>query len=95
MNDFYAVSAESIENAVKQNGDSFVPLHLRNTQFSTSDKSEIPYVYPHDNGGYAFQQYLPDSLEGSKFYQPSENGKEKQVKDFLEYIEKYKREHQI
>ena len=80
------------ERAVEENGDGFVPLHLRNTQFSSSDKSEIPYLYPHDFGGYVEQQYLPDSLIGSKFYKPSENGKEKEIAKFLEYVENYKKD---
>ena len=80
------------EQAVKENGDGFVPLHLRNTQFSTSDKSDIPYLYPHDFGGYVTQQYLPDSLVGSKFYEPSENGKEKEIAEFMKYMEDFKKE---
>jgi putative ATPase len=44
------------------------------------------YKYPHDYGGYVEQQYLPDELEGSSFYQPGENGYEKQIKDFMASI---------
>jgi putative ATPase len=46
----------------------------------------VPYIYPHEFGGYAKQQYLPDELVGAKFYTPSDNGDEKQIKEFLEYI---------
>jgi len=78
------------EKAVVENGDSFVPLHLRNTDFSTKEKSDKPYLYPHDFGGYVDQQYLPDSLVGAKFYVPTNNGKEKDVSEFMAYIEKMK-----
>ncbi len=74
------------KDAVKVNGDGFVPLHLRNTDYSTSDKSDRPYLYPHDYGGYVEQQYLPDSLVGKTFYNPTENGEEKAIKEFLSHI---------
>ena len=77
------------QSAVKERGASYVPLHLRNTDYSTLDKSDKPYIYPHDFGGYARQQYLPDELVGAKFYRPSENGKEKEIKEFMAYIEDY------
>lgn len=77
---------DSVRQAVEENGAYYVPLHLRNTDFSTLDKSDVPYIYPHEFGGYAKQQYLPDELVGAKFYSPSDNGDEKQIKEFLEYI---------
>ncbi len=73
------------EAAVKK-GEYYVPLHLRNTDFSTLDKPEKPYAYPHDFGGYCKQQYLPDGLVGEKVYVPKENGDEKKIKEFLDYI---------
>lgn len=74
--------------ASEKKGEYYVPLHLRNTDFSTLDKAETPYVYPHDRGGYCKQQYLPDGLVGETFYRPSDHGDEKKIKDFLEYIRK-------
>ena len=82
------VARDNAQDAVKTNGDYYVPLHLRNTDFSTADKAEIPYLYPHNFGGYVKQQYLPDSLDGVKFYYPSENGDERAVKEFLEKLER-------
>lgn len=83
------IAMNEAQSAVKERGASYVPLHLRNTDYSTLDKSDKPYIYPHDFGGYARQQYLPDELVGTKFYRPSENGKEKEVKEFMAYIEDY------
>lgn len=81
------LAKEAAKRAVESATDDNVPLHLRNTDFSTSDKSDKPYLYPHDFGGYVNQQYLPDSLESAeKFYRPGENGREKEVKEFLEKI---------
>lgn len=43
------------------------------------------YLYPHDYGGYIYQQYLPDALHGNtNYYMPTENGSEKQFKKYLE-----------
>ena len=86
------LAKEAARRAAENEKDDFVPLHLRNTDFSTSDKSDKPYLYPHDFGGYVEQQYLPDGIKNEKFYFPSDNGKEKDIKDFLAYIEKRKDE---
>lgn len=86
------LAKEAAKRAVENEKDDFVPLHLRNTDFSTSDKADKPYLYPHDFGGYVEQDYLPDGLKGEKFYHPSENGKEKDVKRFLEEIETIKKQ---
>ena len=32
------------------------------------------------------QQYLPDGMEGSVFYQPTENGYERKIKEHMEFI---------
>lgn len=84
-NAVYLAKARAIE-AVEKVGDDYVPLHLRNTQYSSLDKSEVPYLYPHNFGGYVKQQYLPEKIKDEKFYFPTENGYEKNVKEFLEEI---------
>lgn len=86
------LAKEAAKRAAENEKDDFVPLHLRNTDFSTNDKSDKPYLYPHDFGGYVEQQYLPDGIKNEKFYFPSDNGKEKDIKNFLAYIEKRKDE---
>ena len=66
--------------------DDTVPAHLRNSVFADSDAKHRSkqYKYPHDFGGYVEQQYLPDSLKGSVFYRPTNNGFERQVKKIRE-----------
>ncbi len=46
------------------------------------------YKYPHNYGGYVKQQYLPDVLYEKKvrYYEPTDNGSEKQFKEFLERL---------
>ena len=56
-------------------------------------KTDSPlYKYPHDYpNSYVVQQYLPDRIKNKKYYQPKENGYEKQIKDIYLKIEKLKR----
>jgi putative ATPase len=43
------------------------------------------YKYAHDyKHGYAPQSYLPESLEGTRFYHPTARGYEKTVKQRLD-----------
>ncbi len=51
-----------------------VPLHLKNHPVHTKTPK---YKYPHDFGGYVYQQYMPKGLEDKVYYFPSENGREK------------------
>lgn len=87
------MARDAVMKTVSESGASYVPLHLRNTDYSTLDKSEKPYIYPHDFGGYAKQQYLPDELKEAVFYRPTENGEEKRVKEFMRYIKEQAEKH--
>ena len=49
------------------------------------------YAHAHENA-YAPQEYLPDALRGAKWYEPTEFGYEKTVKERMEWWEKLKRE---
>jgi putative ATPase len=64
-----------------------VPLHLRNapTKLMKNLGYGNEYQYPHDTdiGHVADVHYLPDELRGEKFYQPSEHGAEKAIKERL------------
>ena len=45
------------------------------------------YQYAHDfPKHYVKQQYLPDGMEGTVFYQPSDNGYERQIKRHMEWL---------
>ena len=47
----------------------------------------IGYKYAHDYPNhYVDQQYLPDALVGEVFYEPTDNGYEKQIKSHLDRI---------
>lgn len=77
-NSTYAAYA-TVQKEVRQNGVHPVPLHLRNA--STSLQKEWGYgrnyQYPHAfPGSWVEQQYLPDPLEGRRFYEPKDQGAE-------------------
>lgn len=72
--------------AVKQTGDLSIPIHLRNAP--TKLMKELgygeDYKYSHDYpGNFVHQEFLPDELINTSFYEPGENIREKQTKDFL------------
>ena len=54
-----------------------VPAHLRDAHYGGAAKlgHGTEYKYPHDYpGAWVAQQYLPDALEGTRYYEPKENG---------------------
>ncbi len=68
-----------------------VPVHLQDAHYKGSAKlgHGIGYKYAHDYPNhYVKQQYLPDGMEGVTFYQPSENGYEKQIGEWMEFLRK-------
>jgi putative ATPase len=72
-----------------------VPLHIRNAP--TKLMHEIGYGdgyrYAHDyEGAYVAQEYLPDALRGSRWYEPTDSGYEKSVKERVEWWQRRKRD---
>ncbi len=63
--------------------DDNVPPYLKDNSMASAEdkKMSAAYKYPHDYGGYVKQQYLPDSLKDKKYYNPTDNGYEKTVKE--------------
>jgi putative ATPase len=74
---------------VEKTGDLPVPLHLRNapTRFMKEMGYGQNYTYAHDNPQKAAQQSnLPPNLGKMRFYEPTEQGTEKQIRDYLERL---------
>ena len=84
----YVATGKAIE-AVKRQVKISVPLHLRNapTELMKGLGYSEGYQYPHDTeSGYVpGVQYLPDELKGEVFYEPSEHGAERVIKERLEH----------
>ncbi len=75
-------------NAVKNTGNSAVPNHLRDAHYSgAKNLGNVGYKYAHDYPKhYVNQQYLPDNLLGRVFYEPGDNGYEKNIREWFDYI---------
>ncbi len=79
----------SAAEAVRARRTEAVPAHLMDSHYKGSKKlgRGLGYLYAHDYPGhYVEQQYLPDSLVGTSFYEPSDNGYEKQIKAHMAYL---------
>ena len=66
-----------------------VPNHLKDAHYKSAGKlgHGNGYKYAHDYPNhYVEQQYLPDELVGRKFYVPSENGYEKNIREYFDII---------
>ena len=81
------------QEKVKNTGNLPVPLPLRNAP--TKLMKELgygkEYQYAHDyENNFANQEFLPDDIKEFTFYEPGENAKEKQIRNFLEDLWKDK-----
>ncbi len=68
-----------------------VPAHLQDRHYKGAEKlgHGLAYKYAHDYPNhYVTQQYLPDGMEGMRFYEPSENGYEKKIREHMEFIKR-------
>lgn len=69
--------------AVEQNRQEPVPPHLRDTSYKGARAlgHGVGYKYPHDYPGHHVeQQYMPDNMQGTVFYEPSDQGREKDLR---------------
>ena len=68
-----------------------VPAHLQDAHYGGAGKlgHGIGYKYAHDYPNhYVEQQYLPTELQGERFYEPSDNGYEHQIREYFRRIKK-------
>ena len=66
-----------------------VPVHLQDAHYKSAGKlgHGIGYKYAHDyKNHYVKQQHLPVELEATVFYEPTDNGYEKKIKEHLDKI---------
>jgi putative ATPase len=78
---------QAAQAAVREHGALPVPMKLRNavTKLMKEDGYAAGYRYPHaEDGGVAAEEtYLPDALVGTRFYEPTDRGLEKQIGEKL------------
>ena len=79
----YVAIQNAMEN-VKTTRTMPVPVHLQDRHYKGAAKlgHGEGYKYAHD----VKQQYLPDGMEGTVFYEPSDNGYEKQIKAYMKWL---------
>ena len=79
----------ALEDVRKGKGGDF-PRHLQNVHADTyTMEREQGYLYPHDYPGHwVAQQYLPDELAGTKYYEYGSNKVEQAAKQYWEGIKK-------
>ena len=79
--------------AVKQSGDLSVPLHLRNAPTGLMKElgygQDYQYAHAFENN-FAVQEYLPDKLSGTVFYEPGANPSENKLREHLKKLWKDK-----
>ena len=66
-----------------------VPVHLRDGHYAGAKQfgHGVGYVYAHDEPGHvAAQQYLPDTLRGTVYYEPTQHGFERTLTERRERI---------
>ena len=79
----------SAMDAVKNEKTPNIPVHLQDAHYGGSAKlgHGIGYKYAHDYPNhFVEQQYLPDGLTDRTFYEPTDLGKEKDIKAYMKYI---------
>lgn len=72
-----------------RNSKATIPPYLQDAHYKGAAKlgHGIGYEYAHDfPKHFSKQQYLPDELVGHKFYEPSDNGYEKNIKAHMKWL---------
>ena len=76
----------SAQSMVKETGNLGVPLHLRNAPTALMKDLNYGkgYQYAHDfENNFVAQEYLPEEISNTRFYEPGGNPKENQSRQFL------------
>ena len=87
-NSAYAALNRAMEDVRKSRNDP-VPLHLRNAATGLMERMGYgkSYKYAHDyEGHFVLQDYLPPSLKERRYYEPSEEGREKGLADQMQRL---------
>ena len=72
--------------SVRRTGNQSVPLHLRNapTRLMKQEGYGKDYQYAHEfPGNFIEQEFLPDSLSGTRYYDPGKNPREDEIRQWL------------
>ncbi len=76
---------------VKRSGLLKIPLDIRNapTKMMKNLDYGMGYQYAHDSErGWTDQKFLPADIDGKKFFEPSDHGYEKKMKEYLAWLKR-------
>lgn len=80
------MAIEEALDVVRRRGDLPVPLHIRNAPTGLMKKLGYGknYKYAHDyEKNFIPQEFLPDEIKGTAFYEPGKNAREEELRKFL------------
>lgn len=74
------------QSVIRQTGDLPVPLHIRNapTKLMKDLNYGKDYQYAHEfEGNFVEMEFLPEKIKGTKFYDPGNNQRENEIRNYL------------
>lgn len=80
------IAIGAAQAAVRTHGDLPVPLHIRNAPTKLMKNLDYGkgYQYSHNyENNFSAQEYLPDEIAGTRFYDPGQNGREEELRKYL------------
>jgi putative ATPase len=80
------VAISKAQQIVNETGDLTVPLSIRNspTKLMKDMNYGKGYQYAHDHeGNFADMEFLPDEIKGQQFYEPGQNPREIELRNYL------------
>ena len=87
------MAIETALSLVRAKGDLPVPLHIRNAPTKLMKNLDYGknYKYSHSyDNNFSEQEYLPDALSGTTFYEPGKNPREEELRKYLKALWKDK-----
>lgn len=82
------VALQNAQALIRQTGDLPVPLHIRNapTKLMQDLGYHDGYQYAHNyEGNFVDQEFLPDPIRGTRFYDPGRNPAEEKTRELLRW----------
>lgn len=83
------VAINQAQQKVRETGDLSVPLAIRNSPTKLMKDLDYGkgYKYAHDQeGNFADMEFLPDEIKGTRFYNPGQNPRESELRNFLKKL---------
>jgi putative ATPase len=86
----YVGISRALKDVVEQRAEP-VPIHLRDSSYRGASRlgHGKDYKYPHDYpGNWVKQKYMPDGVQSQPYYEPTDNGYEAKIKQWLTELKK-------